>query len=810
MVKYILWTFLVLMSASNVQEKTEQNSKKLLEDLSDSDPMVRSRAVKGLGEIDSMHHVKEIAKLLRDNDSNVRVACIQSLTMLEAKGYEKEIADLLKDDIDLVKPHAARYLAIIVAKEYRKEIANLLSYKNGCFAGDAIFALGMLGSHEYTKEFVALIDGSKAVSVGCKQAALLALGQLKAEEHMDLIAKSLDDQDEGTVLCACVSIGLLGGKKYADRLSMIFKTANGIAKPFAALAIGLLGSQNFSDEISNSLQENSTVLSSLYIQALALLNSKKHTKNIASFLKQDSSGLEIIGIFGEKYTHDSLNKGSVIWALGKLEAKEYTREILQFVDNTDRTLIFDADGNLFRSITLGKLAKQVLRDWSVDYVVVVSRETYKVWKEVVEALEKKHSGVTVVCSGGVGSAKKELANIFPRYVCFVARPEECGRQFVIDVHRLTRTLDDDPYTDCLWGIITGYDATDAIRIAQHAEPLKIRRAAAGCGIDLDLFSEGVWFSEGDKGVMYEKKNGGKAIKKSCPEDTTKLLIDELSQNKPQAFFTSGHASDHVWELGYSYKNGVFFCSDGRLFGQDTKGKQYEIRSDNPKVYNAQGNCLVGLVSGKNCMALAWMKGAGIYQMTGYAVSTWFGYMGWGINDYFLQQCGRFTFSESFFLANQTLIHRLESNFPKTSRANIDEFNIEIDKDLLNKLAKKHGITSQENLGLLWDRDTFAFYGDPAWQARIERVKDPLYEQTLEQKETPKGVEFTFSVKTLGKGQWGQRPPAAVLPFRISQTEVLKGKELKPLITDNFILLPIEGEFKQNQVYVVKFVAKKAG
>ena len=35
----------------------------------------------------------------------------------------------------------------------------------------------------------------------------------------------------------------------------------------------------------------------------------------------------------------------------------------------------------------------------------------------------------------------------PRYACFVARPDEAGRQFVVAVHRMTRALDGDPYTD---------------------------------------------------------------------------------------------------------------------------------------------------------------------------------------------------------------------------------------------------------------------------------------------------------------------------------------------------------------------------
>lgn len=44
----------------------------------------------------------------------------------------------------------------------------------------------------------------------------------------------------------------------------------------------------------------------------------------------------------------------------------------------------------------------------------------------------------------------------PRFMAVVARPEEIDRVLVNDLHRLSRRLDDDPYGDCIWGIVTGY------------------------------------------------------------------------------------------------------------------------------------------------------------------------------------------------------------------------------------------------------------------------------------------------------------------------------------------------------------------
>ena len=63
----------------------------------------------------------------------------------------------------------------------------------------------------------------------------------------------------------------------------------------------------------------------------------------------------------------------------------------------------------------------------------------------------------------VEDALSALRNSQPRYTCFVAPPEEVTREFVASVHRLTRKLDEDPYTDTIWGILTGYDAENALR-----------------------------------------------------------------------------------------------------------------------------------------------------------------------------------------------------------------------------------------------------------------------------------------------------------------------------------------------------------
>lgn len=143
-----------------------------------------------------------------------------------------------------------------------------------------------------------------------------------------------------------------------------------------------------------------------------------------------------------------------------------------------------------------------------------------------------------------------------------------------------------------------------------------------------------------------------------PVDTTRRLVEHLNRGEVDLFITSGHATERDWQIGYSYRNGRFISRGGRLFGVDTAGREFEIVSPNPKVYLPVGNCLIGHIDGPDAMALAWLHAGGARQMIGYIVPTWFGYMGWGLLDYFVQQPGRFTLAEAFFANQQALLWEL--------------------------------------------------------------------------------------------------------------------------------------------------------
>ena len=83
---------------------------------------------------------------------------------------------------------------------------------------------------------------------------------------------------------------------------------------------------------------------------------------------------------------------------------------------------------------------------SATYAVVVSQQTAadSGWQAVVDVLRANHQASLLTFSNSVGDVLPALRRQFPRHVAFVAAPDEVSRQYVMEIHRLTRRFDTDP------------------------------------------------------------------------------------------------------------------------------------------------------------------------------------------------------------------------------------------------------------------------------------------------------------------------------------------------------------------------------
>ena len=423
------------------------------------------------------------------------------------------------------------------------------------------------------------------------------------------------------------------------------------------------------------------------------------------------------------------------------------------------------------------------------------------WVKVVDALATKYSDQYEVSKiSWDDQAFLKLRDPLPKYVCFVVKPEEASVERLATIWQETRKLDDDPYGDVIWGIITGFDASDAIRLA-NVKNCEIKTACGGTSIPLDYFESGVVFDESKQNHWRVKEKGGKAEDRNdAPDDTTHAIADAL--NTAQLFVTSGHASERNWSLGYAYKNGYFISQNGVLFGAPSNGDPFKIQATGSKIHIAAGNCLLANINNKDCMTLALIRNVNVDTLIGYVVPTWFGYMGWGVLDYFIEQPGRFSVAESVFVNNQALLYTLEKT---EAEAN-------------NEAAKNDRSLAQKLEGLKFDRDVVAIYGDPAWKNALV-PQDSGWNQKLESKQEDDGsTTWTLTIEPLkgaesyklvdGNGsQRSGRPIFQLLPKRIANIQVIDGAEFNPVVTDNFILVPLTSETPNDKPFSVKFSSK---
>jgi zinc protease len=414
------------------------------------------------------------------------------------------------------------------------------------------------------------------------------------------------------------------------------------------------------------------------------------------------------------------------------------------------------------------------------YAVVVSDSTFgdSDWSEVVEILQSRHKGRVFTHIGVLDSVQHALALFGPKYICFVASPEEIisyeggCEQYVRDIYRLTRSLDDDVYGDAIWGIITGYDVQDALRVANGPSRISVSNALlATAGGWLDYMKQGVFFSEGRYELMWTTDSCG-AIDTSVPgpTDPTDRMVSMLNSEAVDIMVTSGHASQRRWKIHYpdSGLAGLFRSHSGQLYGDPHSGPNINVNSANPKVYYAPGNCLIGDISDMDCMALAWIHTGGAYQFCGYIVKTWYGYMGWGVADYFFPLQNRFSFAEAFYLNNQALLYDLENATPGT-----------------------------EQEGLSHDRDVVVLYGDPACEVRLEVCQEPVYDQELivppaalsrSGMTSVDTVVFRFTMNEAGHPR--NHPIALFTNLTADSVKILSMDAHGAVVTDNFVLLDV--------------------
>ena len=396
-----------------------------------------------------------------------------------------------------------------------------------------------------------------------------------------------------------------------------------------------------------------------------------------------------------------------------------------------------------------------------EYVVLVGKNVQadREWKKVVDKLVEIHQAQVVGYGEFTSEALSRLKELAPRYVAIVEKPERINRQFVIDLNQMSRKVDDDIYTDFLWGIITGYDADAALALVERARtPKEVR--SAWC-LRNDDFRDGKYFEKmglcDQGGVWYEKNGEGDTVSRHVFEEQAGMserMVRWVETAQPDLIVYQVEELGNRMPLlqGTENEGEIVFPREGKLWLGDRRLKP----GGGSRVYFAQ-------MSGgrthttRESIPVAWMNDGSVTAFVGSTTFSFHGCGTWGTLKYWLTDAGRFTLAEAYFLNQQDVLWHLnewESELLyKPCQYSDDRIKmVRLCYGAYSELQEKEPNNPAliDKFGYWYERDIWVYYGDPLWDVR---VKDLSHDRPYTITTRTRGKKCVVTIKVSADYTW---------------------------------------------------------
>ena len=453
------------------------------------------------------------------------------------------------------------------------------------------------------------------------------------------------------------------------------------------------------------------------------------------------------------------------------------------------------------------------------YVVAASEQVKsdKAWMKVVDVLAKRHKATVLFYKKEITELLEQLKQLTPRYVAFVEKPEFLNREYVMEGHRMSRRIDDDIYADYMWGIITGYTAEDAMCLVERSRQPFVIRTALNTTCEM---SDGKWFdrfaymNDGAAPGGWGEKTQKTGKTENYQINKWEILdkwVEKYKEIDPDLLVTSSHATEKNLEMPFTVGN--LKPQGGQLYA-DFMTPKFLPGTQHPRVYFAAGNCLIGNINNDaESMAVAWLSGMNATSMVGYVVTTWFGRNGWGGLKYWAANAGRLTLAEAVYLNQQDMLQMEQEWYPEMLKVNypfsVSDFGEQDEFEKLFKSATGQKPT-KDQMGFVHDRDVLAFYGDPAWNVKLQTAGPGGYEVAFK----VKGKKCVVTITTnehfdgaLMKGGKMKQVHVADIPFayyfpqRIGNPCLAGGQDWEIAVGEDFLLV-YNCDFEKNRKYTI--------
>jgi hypothetical protein len=444
--------------------------------------------------------------------------------------------------------------------------------------------------------------------------------------------------------------------------------------------------------------------------------------------------------------------------------------------------VFDASNNFAEDISDGTFIISYVEPPPLTYAVIIKQSTYNDpdWQAVADALLARYGGQLFIWNSSLSEIQNDVAQYYPSHIGFICDMSTASPNFIQSyIWPFTRALDTDVYCDAVWGIITGYEAQDALNLVSGPTGFEVKTCIGGTtSCNVNYYTQGISSSEATYNQYFVKYPDALEVVEfnDGPTDRTEWLVtmvnegvDIFNYDPVDIFVTSGHGNHDQWQLHYptSGQEGFFRSSNGQAYGDPYSGSDINIDSDTPKIFFGLGNCNIGQIMGGSSMAPSWIHTAGAYQYTGYLIgegssSCQHG----GTKAYFYKVSRSNTWAESYFLSN-----------------------IALKFDMLNSTP---GASPN-------DLNGSALYGDPGMDIKMSNdgvFIEPLFTNELTINEGTERDTVTYKITMNREGnpgftsKWGERHPAIILPFQAEDIQIIYTDAMAVVVEDNFALMYI--------------------
>lgn len=448
-----------------------------------------------------------------------------------------------------------------------------------------------------------------------------------------------------------------------------------------------------------------------------------------------------------------------------------------------------------------------------EYVVLV-RETVRTeagWKKIIDKLVEMHQAEVVTYRQLTSEALPRLRDLDPRYVAIVEKPENIKRDFVVDLNRMSRKIDNDIYADFFWGIITGYNADAALRLVVKAETPKVA-SSAWC-VGATDFQDGKYFERMGLNAKHFWVEKNSLDSPQSPMDTIAKSIYWGMRNNPDIVIWETPGQTKEMFVEWENYGARVVSRDGRLWLGDRELKL----QDNARV------CFLPMVyggienTGEN-FPMTWLNSQGVGALVSGVEYSAFDKGVWGTLQFWLTDAGRFSLAEAQFLNQQAMSYwlkeldpeALEKPYEYAKEMPVMAYFDAVGPLQLQELGGKANVLATFNTW--YERDLMVYYGDPAWNVR---AKDMRGDQPYSVSCKVKGKKCTVTIQTNKNYTWdrlcgdiitrvGELPVCYIFPERLKNPRLVKkNSEVYKIVVDENFLFIHDAFFQPDKKYQIE-------